>query len=334
MKKLLASTVIAAGAMFAMAGGAAAAECGRVTIANMNWQSAEVLAAIDKFILANGYGCEAEIIAGDTMPTFTSMNEKGQPDLVSELWINAVREPLDKAVAEGSLVLAGQPLSDGAGESWFIPKFLADANPDIKTVEDALKRPDLFPAPEDPSKGAVHNCPAGWGCQVSTGNLYRAFKAADKNFVLVDTGSAAGLDGSIAKANERKEGWLGYYWYPTSILNKYPMVKLDNAVPFDKEHWDNCIMKGEACAEPKPTGWPVTEVYSVVTKDFAARAGVAMDYIGKRAMSGDEIQGLMNWMTENQATGEDGAKHFLKENPAVWGKWVSPEAADKIKAAL
>ena len=32
----------------------AAATCGKVTVASMNWQSAEVLAAIDEFILSRG----------------------------------------------------------------------------------------------------------------------------------------------------------------------------------------------------------------------------------------------------------------------------------------
>lgn len=35
----------------------------------MNWQSAEVLASLDTFILTEGYGCNAEIIQGDTVPT-------------------------------------------------------------------------------------------------------------------------------------------------------------------------------------------------------------------------------------------------------------------------
>ena len=38
-----------------------------------------------------------EIVPGDTMPTFTSMNEKGQPDVAGELWINAVANPLNAA---------------------------------------------------------------------------------------------------------------------------------------------------------------------------------------------------------------------------------------------
>jgi glycine betaine/proline transport system substrate-binding protein len=39
-------------------------------------------------------------------------------------------------------------------------------------------------------------------------------------------------------------------------------------------------------------------------------------------------------MADNQATGEAGAKYFLKNNEAVWSKWVSPEAAAKIKSAV
>jgi glycine betaine/proline transport system substrate-binding protein len=31
------------------------------------------------------------------------MNEKGQPDVAAELWINAVREPLFAAMDEGTL---------------------------------------------------------------------------------------------------------------------------------------------------------------------------------------------------------------------------------------
>jgi glycine betaine/proline transport system substrate-binding protein len=42
----------------------------------------------------------------------------------------------------------------------------------------------------------------------------------------------------------------------------------------------------------------------------------------------------MAWMTDNQASGEDGAKHFLKENKDIWAKWVSEDAAKKIEASL
>ena len=41
-----------------------AKECGTITIADMNWNSASLIANIDQFILKNGYGCDAELIPG------------------------------------------------------------------------------------------------------------------------------------------------------------------------------------------------------------------------------------------------------------------------------
>ncbi len=315
----------------------ASTDCGQITVANMNWQSAEVLAELDKFILTNGYGCEVEIMPGDTMPTFTSMNEKSQPDVAPEMWINAVREPLEAAIKEGRLHYTIESLPDGAVEGWWIPKYIADANPDVKTIEDALNRPDLFPSPENPKMGIVHNCPSGWGCQLSTDSAFRAWGAKEKGFELIDTGSAAGLDGSIAKANERKEGWLGYYWAPTSILGKYEMVKLDAGVPVDNEAFVNCNSKpADECNNPVKTDWPKSAVYTVITDKFKKDKSKAMaiEYLSKRSWSNDTVSKLMAWMTDNQATGADGAKHFLKNQPDLWAKWVTPEAAEKIKAAL
>ena len=299
----------------------------------MNWASAGVAAYVDKIILESGYGCTVTVVTGDTMPTFASMNEKGQPDMAPEFWVNAVRTALDQAIAEGRLIQAAPLLSDGGVEGWWIPKFIADANPDIKTVEDALKRTDLFPAPEDPSKGAVTNCPVGWNCQVSTANLYRALGAKDKGFELVDTGSAAGLDGSIANAFENKKGWLGYYWAPTAILGKYEMVKLSFGVEHDKANWDACTAVPD-CPDPKVNAYPVSDVYTVVTKGFAEKAGVAMDYVKTRKWDNATVGKVLAWMEENQGTNEDGAKHFLETYPDMWTKWVAPEVAEKVKAAL
>ena len=312
---------------------AASQACGKVTVANMNWQSAEVLAHIDNIILSRGYGCEVELVPGDAMPTLTAMMEKGQPDVAPEAWVNAVRQPLDAAVKEGKLHYAAQSLKDGGVEGLWIPKYVADANPDIKTIEDALKRPDLFPSAEDKKKGALHNCPSGWNCQLTTGNAFKAWGAADKGFLLVDTGSAAGLDGSIAKAYERKEGWLGYYWAPTSILGKYDMVKLDAGVPHDKDAWENCNSKAE-CDNPIKSDWARAEVYTVITDRFQKAGGPASEYLNKRSWGNDTVNALLSWMSDNQATGADGAAHFLKTQPEVWSGWVTPEVAEKVKASL
>jgi len=332
MKKLFASTILAAGLM-GFAGAASAAECGKVTIANMNWASAEVLANIDQIVLSEGYGCDAELVAGDTTPTLTSMIEKGQPDVAPEAWINAMRTVLDKATAEGSLHYASESLSEGGVEGWWIPKYMADKHPELKTVNDALAHPELFPHPDDASKGGLYNCPEGWGCRIITTNLFKAYEGEKHNFEMIETGSAAGLDGSIAKAYESEKPWFGYYWAPTAILGKYEMVKLEFPVEHDKAEWDRCTSK-EGCEDPKPNAWSKSEVYTVVTDRFKTEGGPAYDYLAKRDWPNSTVNKLLAWMTDNQATGEDGARHFLKENEDIWTQWVSPEAAEKIKKAV
>ena len=333
MKALLATTCLSLGTI-ALASAASAQDCGSVVIASMNWQSAEFAAAVDQFILNNGYCCNAEIIQGDTVPTITSMVEKGDPQIAPEGWIDLVPEVVQAGLAEGKIVGGAKILSDGAVQGWWIPKYIADANPEIKTIDDVFKHPELFPDPEDASKGAVHNGPQGWGGTVITAQLYKAYGGEAAGFTLVDTGSSAGLDGSIANAYEKKEGWVGYYWAPTALLGKYEMVKVEHGVDLDMDEWKACTSNAD-CAEPKKNDWPTDTVQTLVAKPFAdAAPAEVMDYLNKRAWTNATVNGIMAWMTDNQATGEDGARQFLKENEALWMEWVSPEVAEKVKAAL
>ena len=98
IKKLLISIVVALG--FTLFNVNANAACGKISIANMNWASANFMAEVDKVILEKGYGCTVELIPGATMPTFTSMNEKGEPDVAPEFWANAALDALNKAQDE------------------------------------------------------------------------------------------------------------------------------------------------------------------------------------------------------------------------------------------
>ena len=315
----------------------ASAACGSVTIADMNWASATFMAHVDKIILENGYGCDVSIVPGDTMPTFTSMNEKGEPDVAPEVWTNAMRGPLQIAFDEGRLHAANPNPITGLGEGWWIPPKTAEEHPELKTVLDIIEHPELFPYKEDPSKGAFVTCPAGWGCQLTNANLFRAFKMEEKGWVLVDPGSSAGLNGSIAKAADSGENWFGYYWSPTALIGKYNMVKVPFGVPFvGSKHWDGCIVKPEQdCANPKPTAWTKSEVNSIVTANFAKTGGKdALKYVEKRVFPGEVMNAMLVYMADNQAKGSDAAIEFLKQHEGVWGKWVSGSAKKKIKAGL
>ena len=143
------------------------------------------------------------------------------------------------------------------------------------TAVEILEHPEWFPYKEDPSKGAFMGCPAGWGCQLANANLFKAFEMEKKGWVLIDPGSAAGLDGSISKAADSGDPWFGYYWNPTSMVGKYDLQPVDFGVPYGgDENWNGCIVKPEQeCADPKPSAWIKSEVNTIITSKFAEQGG-------------------------------------------------------------
>jgi glycine betaine/proline transport system substrate-binding protein len=332
--KALPTLLLLAAALYAAPLPVHAAECGAVSIAQMNWGSAGIAASFDKFILENGYGCSVAIVEGDTLETLTSMKDTGHPDIVSEFWVSGVRSQFDAALDSGRVLQAAEILSDGAVEGWWIPKFVADANPDIRTVQDALGHPELFPAPDDPARGAVYNCPPDWSCHISTANLFAAMGASRSGFDLVETGSPEGLDESIAQAFADKVGWLGYYWAPSVVLGKYEMTRLSFGAGHDKAEWDRCTSVA-GCRNPAVNAYPVSRAFTLVTKDFADRALPAVTaYLKTRSWDNATINAVLAWQDENRESNEDAARHFLENYAALWTKWVPADVAAKVKAAL
>ena len=204
---------------------AKASECGKVQVAEMTWTSAAVLAYFDALVLKEAFGCDTEVVPGDTMPTSTSMAEKQQPDVASELWTNGLGAAWTDALERGVVKTGGLSFT-GGGEGFWIPKSVVDAHPELATMEGVLANPQLFPHPEGIDKGAFYGCPAGWNCQITTTNLFDAYGMADAGFEYVDPGSGAALGASAAGAHDKGEGWIGYYWGPTALLGTRDFVRV------------------------------------------------------------------------------------------------------------
>lgn len=324
MRKLLYGTLILFGTT------ASAAQACTVSIGEMNWGSAQIGTAIEKFILEVGYDCKVEVIATTTIPAITSMIETGKPEVITEVWMNAAGAPLEKPLADGLVIDAGAVLTDGGVEGWWIPKAFAEAHPEIRTVADVLANPGLFPDPEKPGMGAFYNCPSGWACQTVNRNLFRAY-GFEGVFTDVDPGSAEALAASIARATQKGEAWFGYYWAPTSVMGRYPMVQLEMA-PHDSEAY--ACLTDEACADPKPNRYPAARVSMVYTAAFAEREVAAAQFLDTVAFTNDVMNDVLAWQEDNKAEPAHAAGYFAVTYPEVWKAWVPAEVAAKVSAAL
>nr|WP_260258404.1 glycine betaine ABC transporter substrate-binding protein [Vibrio intestinalis] len=308
-------------------------ECGEFTIADMNWNTASLMAHVDQFILNEGLGCSAELLPGDTVPTGTSMIEKGEPDIAPEMWTNGIKEALDKGIADKRLRLAGKAFLDGGQEGFWVPDYLVEQYPEMKTIEGVIKHANVFTHPEDDEKFAFYSCPAGWTCQITSGHLFDALGLEDHNFEMIDPGSGAALAATIAKAYDREKPWFGYYWSPTSVLGKYSMVKVDFGSGTDIDEFRNCTTQPE-CLDPKVTMYPTAPVYTLTTEEFAQNEPVAFAYFEQRGYTNQLMSELLAWIEDNQADAEEAMYYFFETYPDVWKSWVSAEVAQKVEQAL
>lgn len=301
----------------------ARADCGEVSITEMNWASASVVTNVAKFLMEQGYGCKVAVIPSDTVPAATSLAENGEPDIVTEMWINSA-PVYQKLEAEGKVQTIANVLSDGGAEHWWIPKYLADKHPQLKTIEGVLANPKLV-------GGRFHNCPSGWGCRVINDNLKVAFDLEGRGLEVFNHGSGETLSGSVAAAYADKKPWFGYYWAPTSLLGKYEMVPVDLG-PY-KASVHKCNAKPD-CATPGKSSYPSAPVVTGVTAKFAKREPDVVNMLSKLTFTNQQMGSILAWKEENNASAEEAAVKFLTSYKDIWKSWLNDDARSKLAGLL
>ena len=300
-----------------------AADCGEVTITEMNWASGQVVTAVSKFLMEQGYGCKVTKVPSATVTAITSLAETGKPDIVTELWVNSTPS-YPKLEAEGKVKTATDVLSDGGVEAWWIPKYLADKHPELKTVQDVMKNPALV-------GGKFHNCPDGWACRKINDNVIKALKLGDKMEVF-NHGSGETLAASIAAAYADKKPWFGYYWAPTAILGKYPMVAI--SVGDYKADIHKCNGKGKDCATPGVSAYPKGKVITTMTSNMATKNPAVFDLMKKVSFTNAQMGEVLAWKKDNKASADEAAAHFLTKYKSVWAGWLNDDAKKKLASLL
>ncbi|MBC6406200.1 MAG: ABC transporter substrate-binding protein [Rhodospirillales bacterium] len=318
LKQLAASAAFAAGLA-----GSAHAECGDVSITQMDWESAIVVTSVSTFLLEQGYGCNVTVIPSASVPALASVSETGKPDILTEIWANSATA-YDKLIEDGVIRELTDVLSDGGVEGFWIPDYLAEAHPELTTLQGVVANPELVGK-------RFHNCPEGWTCQVIGTNITLAAgfeQAGIENWI---HGSGETLAASLASAYDNKEPWFGYYWAPTSLLGRYSMVPVDIG-PHDPEvHECN---RDRECATPKIGAWPASKVATVVTNSFAESHPEETALMKNVSFTNDIMGALLAWKQENKASGEEAAVYFLNNYKDIWRGWLNDAARAQLSALL
>lgn len=293
-----------------------------ITIARMQWPSAELLAEIHARLIRQNFGCDVEIVPGDLAATASSMGNNGQPAVAPELWITRVADVWNEALKTQEVRQAGATYSDPVFEGWFVPDYVAAAHPDLKGVADLKTYWREF-IPPGGKKARFISCPPDWGCAVINRNLIRANGLQDL-FDIVEPANRFELDTLISEAESRKQPILFYYWQPNAVLAQFGFKSLDLG-PFNK---DNFLCLGRtACADPKPSGFAADPVIVALAQWVYLDAPEVAAYFQRAHMPFAEMNTLLQNLNEPGATVDSIADAFVAARGEIWQQWVGKPTA-------
>ncbi len=325
MRKMTMATAILAGTCIVPLSASAQEEggqCGEVSIAQMGWAAAEVTTNIAKFLLEQGYGCDVSLVQSDTIPAITSVAENGEPDVVTNLWLNSAGDAYNRLEEGGTITRLTSVLDPGGVEGWWIPTYLAEEHPELTTIEGIMENPDLV-------GGTFNNCPDGWGCRVVSDNLVRALDLESSGIEVFNHGSGETLASSMGSAVTDEEPWFGYYWGPTVPLGKYDMTRVKIG-DYNEEAFAN--LQNADAEDPQVSDFPAAPILTSVTTAFQEENPEVTEFFSKMTFGTDQMSGLLAWQDENNASAEEVAVHFLTSAQDTWTGWVNDEAAERLSA--
>ena len=311
------------------------------------WGSNWIHLAVSRYILETGYGYPTEEIQGSTGTQKVTLPE-GDIDVNMEMWRMNIPEWYEEVTTAGTVIdlagitdpsvilpegTKGQTIAFG-GQGFYIPKYVADANPGLVSVFDLPDYVDLFTDPNDPDKGAVFNCIIGWQCQKIVRAKWFAYDLYD-TFNVVEPGGAAALKAAIVGPYDAEEPFLSYYWEPTDVVNLRDLVLLEEPA------WTaECQAALDLAVEEEPyestegCGFPMGDAHTGVYAGLAERAPDAVELLANVFIPAKLLAELEAWKAEQDVEWLDVAVKYLNENRDDWTTWITDANADEIIALV
>ena len=300
-----------------------------IKFADAGWDSIRVHNSIAQLIVEEGYGYETEVTSGTSAATMQAL-EQGDINVYMEVWTDNMKEIYEAAIESGNITNIATNFNDNS-QGLYVPTYVIEGDaergiepvaPDLKTVQDLAKYPELFQDPEDDSKGRIIGAPSSWVVSEDLETKLETY-GLDEQFNYLSPGSDSAIVADLAGAYKKGEPWVGYYWSPTWVTASYDLTLLED-IPYDEAIWE----------ESKGTEFPPNDVVIAVHKDLPSQAKDVVDFLSKYESSNDATEEILKYMNENEVEPEEAAKWWITENEDIWTTWVSEEVAKKVKAAL
>lgn len=298
-------------------------------MADPGWDSVRLHNEIAGFILEHGYDIQTEVIAGSTPITWQGLIEN-DIQIYMEAWSDNIAT-YSEDVEQGRVIELSVNFDDNV-QGLYIPGYMVNGDPergiepltpDLKTVQDLKKYPEIFADPDVDGMGRIYGAISSWEVDKI---LYKKYEAYGLNemYTYFRPGSDAAMTAALVSAYESGEPWVGYYWEPTWVSGKYDIILLEDE-PYES------VEKFESGLTEFPANPVTILVHPSIEEDYPELTEMLSKYKTNSALTAEGLA----YMNDNDASERDAAIWFLKEHDELLAEWVTDaDRLEKIRTAL
>ncbi len=285
-----------------------------ITVAVNPWTGSAVNANVAKIVLESELNTKVDLLDIDEFATWTGLDD-GSIDAVLEVWPSGHGADYDKYVTEKKSVVDIGKLGPEAKIGWYVPTFVVDEHPELKTWE-GLKDPalaKLFATAETGDKGQ--------------------FLMGDPTYVTFDEqiitnlglplqyvvgGSEAAVITALQKAVEDRKPVLVQFWKPHWLHLSLDLTEV--ALP---ESTPECEAARSDSSNGVGCDYPADVLYKAANAGLEAKNPAAFGFLNKLQLTTDQQSEIAGYVDRDGMTIADASAKWIADNGDVVKSWMS-----------
>ncbi|MFH8514308.1 ABC transporter substrate-binding protein [Streptomyces gelaticus] len=276
-----------------------------VTLSVQSWVGAQANAAVAQYLLKHELGYRVDTVQIDEVPAWDALSQ-GRVDAILEDWGHPEQE--QRYVTDKKTIAPGGELGVTGHIGWFVPKYFADANPDVTDWKNLDKYAGLLRTAESGGKGQLLD-----GSPSYVTNDKALVRNLDLDYQVVFSGSEAAQITQIKQFAKEKKPFLTYWYKPQWLFEQVPMAEVK--LPAYKEGCD---------AEPEEVAcaYPHTPLRKFLNARFADGGGRAAEFLKKFHWTTEAQNEVALMIADQKLSPEEAAERWVRKNESTWRAWL------------
>jgi glycine betaine/proline transport system substrate-binding protein len=281
-----------------------------VDLAISPWVGSEANVAVAQQLLEQKLGYTVDTTKIDEYAQFKSLSS-GDLDATLEVWPSGHAQDYKKYIQANNGVVDGGPLGVTGQIGWWIPTYMLQDHPELKTWEGLKQDATLFQTSDSGGAGQILDGDSSYVTfdQAIADNL-------GLNLTVKYAGSEAAELTELDTAYSAQKPILMYFWTPHWAQEKYDltMIKLPEVT-------DACTQAASDNPDAYACAYPQDDLYKAFSDQLQTKAPAAYALLSAMNWTNDDQNGVGLDINDGMSDA-DAAQKWIDANPDVWQPWV------------